>query len=128
MIREKQRLRHDLEDTNVEQKNVRHTQLFERRLNLRHLHSEVVHDAVTNAADEAVLLVEGARVVPPVLLATDAQAHALESFRHGGRVEHVRVLVELLRVAQPGTSKGDVRDTSERMDESGWKGGAHQSP
>lgn len=73
-------------------------------------HSEVVHRTVANPADETVLLVEGPRVMPPVLLAADAEAEPLEGLRQRRRVDHVRVLVELLRrQPKPNQTQSDTK-------------------
>lgn len=51
----------------------------------------------------------------PVLLAADAEAQSLEGLRHRRRVDHVRVLMELLRRPKPNNQmRYDTRQDGEK--------------
>ena len=71
-----------------------------------HSHSEAIERAVADAGHDAVLLLEGAGVVPTVLLAADGQAQPLEAAHQRRGVDHVREAVKLLRGGRTSHGRG----------------------
>lgn len=57
----------------------------------------MIQRPVADPGDDAVLPLEGAGVMPPVLLAADGKAQRLEAAHQRRGVDHVREPVELLR-------------------------------